>query len=75
LVEVRASGNSAEEFWYTNALDESLQYFADPSVVTAKGPFREIKVLVNGRLAGVVWPYPVIYTFVSPFFALIFGVH
>jgi hypothetical protein len=43
-------------------VDEALPYFADPSTVTAKGPFREIQVLVDNSLAGVVWPYPVIYT-------------
>jgi hypothetical protein len=62
FVEIRASGNSAEEFWYLNALDEALPYFPDPSVVSAKGPWREVQVLVDGKLAGAVWPFAVIYT-------------
>ncbi|KZV91488.1 hypothetical protein EXIGLDRAFT_615646 [Exidia glandulosa HHB12029] len=60
LVEVYCSGNSAEEFWYGNTPDEFVPYF--PDTVTGKGPFREVQVLVNGELAGVVWPFPVIYT-------------
>ncbi|EJD43826.1 hypothetical protein AURDEDRAFT_167205 [Auricularia subglabra TFB-10046 SS5] len=60
LVEVYCSGNSAEEFWYSNTPDEFVPYF--PDTVTPKGPFREVQVLVDGLLAGVVWPFPVIYT-------------
>lgn len=62
FIEVYASGNSAEEFWYLNTPDEALPFFADPSVVLSKGPFREVQILIDGKLAGVVWPYPVIYT-------------
>lgn len=66
FVEIKASGNSAEEFWYSNALDSALKHFGDPTIVTAKGPWREVRVLVDGKLAGVVWPYAVIYTSVPP---------
>jgi hypothetical protein len=66
FIEIKASGNSAEEFWYSNALDSALKYFEDPTVVTAKGPWREVCVFVDGKLAGVVWPYAVIYTSVPP---------
>lgn len=62
FIEVYASGNSAEEFWYLNTPDEALHLFPDPSVVAGKGPFREVQILIDGQLAGVVWPYPVIYT-------------
>lgn len=40
--------------------DEFVPYF--PDTVTGKGPFREVQVLVDGTLAGVVWPFAVIYT-------------
>lgn len=62
FIEVYASGNSAEEFWYLNTPDEALPLFPDPSVLAGKGPFREVQVLVDDRLAGVVWPHAVIYT-------------
>ncbi|QRV90499.1 peptide-N(4)-(N-acetyl-beta-glucosaminyl)asparagine amidase A [Ceratobasidium sp. AG-Ba] len=62
VVEVYCSGNGAEEFWYLNTPDEIVDYFSPDAGLVAKGPFREIQVLVDGKLAGVVWPFPVIYT-------------
>ncbi|KAG6918680.1 hypothetical protein DXG01_012498 [Tephrocybe rancida] len=59
FVEVFCSGNSAEEFWYLN---EFVPYFPTSTGITGKGPFREVQILVDGRLAGVIWPYAVIYT-------------
>ncbi|KAG5654277.1 hypothetical protein H0H81_005126 [Sphagnurus paluster] len=71
-VEIFCSGNSAEEFWYLSkpakltedldTPDEFVPYFPESTGVTGKGPFREVQVLVDGKLAGVVWPYAVIYT-------------
>ncbi|KAF5377299.1 hypothetical protein D9615_006388 [Tricholomella constricta] len=62
FVEIFCSGNSAEEFWYLNTPDEFVPYFPESTGVVGKGPFREVQVLVDGKLAGVVWPYAVIYT-------------
>ncbi|EUC61988.1 peptide-N4-(N-acetyl-beta-glucosaminyl)asparagine amidase A [Rhizoctonia solani AG-3 Rhs1AP] len=62
VVEVYCSGNSAEEFWYLNTPDEIASYFSPDAGLVAKGPFREVQVLVDGKLAGVVLPFPVIYT-------------
>ncbi|KAK7064714.1 peptide N-acetyl-beta-D-glucosaminyl asparaginase amidase A-domain-containing protein [Favolaschia claudopus] len=61
-VEVFCSGNSAEEFWYLNTPDEFVQDFPDSTGLVGKGPFREVQVLIDETLAGVVWPYAVIYT-------------
>ncbi|CAE6455255.1 unnamed protein product [Rhizoctonia solani] len=61
FVEVFASGNSAEEFWYFNFADSWLSKL--PSGTTyGKGAYREVRLLVDGKLAGVVNPYPVIFT-------------
>ncbi|CAE6523490.1 unnamed protein product [Rhizoctonia solani] len=61
FVEVFASGNSAEEFWYFNLADSWLSKL--PSGTTyGKGAYREVRLLIDGRLAGVVNPYPVIFT-------------
>jgi peptide N-acetyl-beta-D-glucosaminyl asparaginase amidase A len=61
VVEVQASGNNQEEFWYFNLLDEDLQYV--PAGTTyGKGSFREVRVLVDGQVAGIVFPYPVLFT-------------
>ncbi|TFK76678.1 hypothetical protein BDN72DRAFT_884390 [Pluteus cervinus] len=61
-VEVFCSGNSAEEFWYLNTPDEFTSYFPESTGIVGKGPFREVQVLVDDKIAGFVWPYPVIYT-------------
>ncbi|KAH9843087.1 peptide N-acetyl-beta-D-glucosaminyl asparaginase amidase A-domain-containing protein [Rhodofomes roseus] len=59
--ELYASGNSAEEFWYYNVASE---YLGDlPSGFTyGYGPFREVRMLVDGQVAGVAFPYAVIFT-------------
>lgn len=36
--------------------------FPSDSEPTGKGPFREVQVIVDDKLAGVVWPHAVIYT-------------
>ncbi|KZT24098.1 hypothetical protein NEOLEDRAFT_1068147 [Neolentinus lepideus HHB14362 ss-1] len=59
--ELQASGNSDEEFWYYNAANEYLNDL--PSGTTyGDGPFREVRLLVDGQLAGVAFPYPVLFT-------------
>ncbi|MDE9366148.1 hypothetical protein PZ938_11075 [Luteipulveratus sp. YIM 133132] len=54
------SGGGCEEFWYTAAPTTS----DDPDYWcrTADGPWRELQVYVDGRLAGIATPYPHIYT-------------
>lgn len=59
--EIYASGNAQEEFWYFNVPDQFLGDLP-PDTTYGKGPFREVRLLVDGKLAGVVFPYPVIYT-------------
>ncbi|KAF5361623.1 hypothetical protein D9758_007375 [Tetrapyrgos nigripes] len=61
-VELLVSGNAAEEFWYQNAPDEFVDAFSTEAGIIGKGPFREVQILVDEKLAGVVWPYAVIYT-------------
>ncbi|MGA5821637.1 peptide-N4-asparagine amidase [Kitasatospora sp. NPDC094028] len=60
--EVYARGGGAcEEFAYASAPDAFVT--ANPGAgLCGKGPFRELRLSVDGRIAGAVWPYPVIYT-------------
>ncbi|MFE6053794.1 peptide-N4-asparagine amidase [Kitasatospora sp. NPDC056446] len=60
--EVYARGGGAcEEFAYASAPDAFAA--ANPGTgICGKGPFRELRLTVDGRVAGAVWPYPVIYT-------------
>ncbi|WP_347350222.1 peptide-N4-asparagine amidase [Intrasporangium sp.] len=58
LAEVYAtgSGGGCEEFWDTSAP-------ADTGYSCPDGlPYREVDVLLDGRVAGVALPYPVVYT-------------
>ena len=58
-----ASGNSAEEFWYTNVPTEYVNTFPDnPGWLYGYSPFREVQLLIDGKLAGVSWPFPLLFT-------------
>jgi Peptide N-acetyl-beta-D-glucosaminyl asparaginase amidase A len=60
-LEVYARGGGCEEFWYTNAPD--AYNAAHPSYgLCGGGPYREVQVEVDGRIAGVAQPFPAIYS-------------
>jgi len=60
-LEVFARGGGCEEFWYTNAPDAYNQ--VHPSYgLCGGGPYREVRVEVDGKLAGVAQPFPAIYS-------------
>ncbi|KAI0341818.1 hypothetical protein BDW22DRAFT_280762 [Trametopsis cervina] len=60
-VEVIPSGNGNEEFWSMNVPNKYLD--ALPSETTfGYGPFREVRLSVDGQVAGVIFPYLVIFT-------------
>ncbi|KAK7943373.1 asparagine amidase a [Apiospora aurea] len=60
-VDVKGQGN--EEFWWSNVPQSAARTF-DRTYGTYPGysPWREVQVAIDGQLAGVVWPFPVIYT-------------
>lgn len=61
-VDVKGQGN--EEFWWSNILQSAAHAF-DPtygSPYPGYSPFREVQVRIDDQLAGVSWPFPVIYT-------------
>ncbi len=59
-LEVYARGGGCEEFWYTNTPDAYNR--AHPYGLCGGGPYREVRVEVDGRLAGVAQPFPAIYS-------------
>ncbi|KAI0868777.1 peptide N-acetyl-beta-D-glucosaminyl asparaginase amidase A-domain-containing protein [Hypoxylon argillaceum] len=60
-VDVKGQGN--EEFWWSNVPQSAaLAFDATYGEYPGYSPFREVQVLIDGRLAGVSWPFPVIYT-------------
>ena len=63
VVSLEACGQSNEEFWYTNVFNSETQTFAPTAgSYLGGGPFREVQLLIDGQLAGVSWPFPVIFT-------------
>ncbi|WUC83986.1 peptide-N4-asparagine amidase A [Streptomyces sp. NBC_00536] len=59
LAEVYAtgSGGGCEEFWYL-ATPEAAPY----SCKAAEGPHREVRIAVDGQLAGIAAPFPTVWT-------------
>ncbi|KAG0605872.1 hypothetical protein M758_9G094300 [Ceratodon purpureus] len=67
VIEVCVSFHELDEFWYINPPNEYNK--ANNLTDDANGAFREILVTIDGLLAGVVYPFPVIYTGgVNPYF-------
>lgn len=64
LVEIYASGTATEEFWYTNTPDKFVPDFSNPAAegIIGHGPFREVQLLIDGMLAGIAFPYAVVFT-------------
>lgn len=50
VVSILASGNGNEEFWYRKGVPHGFS------------PFREIQLSIDNKLAGVSWPFPIVYT-------------
>jgi hypothetical protein len=60
-LQVYASSHGCEEQWFTNVPDAYAR--ARPAAgLCGGGAFRELRVLVDGALAGVATPFPVIYS-------------
>lgn len=57
---VAATGQHDDEFWWQNAPDEAAQYL--PSDYGFKSSFREVRVRIDGAVAGLAWPFPVVFT-------------
>ncbi|QNP76055.1 peptide-N4-asparagine amidase A [Streptomyces roseirectus] len=59
LAEVYAtgSGGGCEEYWYL-----SVPAPAPYSCQTPDGPYREVRITVDGRLAGIATPFPTVWT-------------
>lgn len=60
---VSACGQATEEFWWSNVLQSDINTFFDvDGTLYGYSPFREVQILIDGQLAGVHWPFPVIFT-------------
>ncbi|KAH9896209.1 hypothetical protein F4778DRAFT_772133 [Xylariomycetidae sp. FL2044] len=63
VVSLAASGSGAEEFWFTNVPSPYVATFpANAGWLYGHGAFREVQLSIDGQLAGVSWPFPVLFT-------------
>ncbi len=51
------SGGGCEEYWYLSVPDP-----APYSCKAGRGPYREVQIRVDGRLAGIATPFPTVWT-------------
>ncbi|KAH0544714.1 hypothetical protein FGG08_001219 [Glutinoglossum americanum] len=60
---ISSCGQADEEFWFGNVLSSDVDAFP-PSGAPLFGysPFREVQLYIDGNLAGVEWPFPIIFT-------------
>ncbi len=58
VLEVWAKGNSCDEFWYASQPDA----YANANGLCPGGAFREIQVSIDHTLAGIIWPFPYVFT-------------
>jgi hypothetical protein len=59
---ISACGQAAEEFWWSNVLTSDTRVFGNETTLYGHSPFRELQLVIDGLLAGVAWPFPVIFT-------------
>lgn len=57
-IDLYASGHGCEEFWYTNPPDAIANEYG----MCGGGSSREIQLLIDGQVAGIQPPFPVVYT-------------
>jgi hypothetical protein len=63
VVSISACGQIDEEEWWSNVLSNDTQTFQNTAgTLLGYSPFREIQLYIDGILAGVVWPFPIIFT-------------
>lgn len=59
---ISACGQATEEFWWANVLSSDTAVFGNDTTLYGYSPFRELQLLIDGTLAGVAWPFPIIFT-------------
>lgn len=60
VVSISACGQSTEEFWWSNVFSSDTKTFS--GTLSGYSPFREVQLYIDGVLAGVAWPFPIIFT-------------
>ncbi|KAI9776462.1 MAG: hypothetical protein M1839_009573 [Geoglossum umbratile] len=56
-------GQADEEFWFGNVLSSDASAFPSSNApLFGYSPFREVQLYIDGNLAGVEWPFPIVFT-------------
>jgi hypothetical protein len=58
---ISACGQADEEFWWSNVPQTVVNTYKNNSL-PGYSPWRELQLWVDGNLAGVTWPFPIIFT-------------
>ncbi|KAG6231709.1 hypothetical protein E4U34_002274 [Claviceps purpurea] len=61
VVSLAATGQADEEFWWSNVPEASKDMF-NGTTLPGKGSFREVRLYIDGKIAGLSWPFPVVFT-------------
>ncbi|GAW10338.1 peptide-n4-(n-acetyl-beta-glucosaminyl) asparagine amidase a [Lentinula edodes] len=59
--EIFASGNGLEEDWFFNVPDEFFSNIS-PNITSPHDGFREVRLLIDGLVAGVAFPYITVFS-------------
>ena len=63
VVSLSACGQATEEFWYSNVLSSDTDTFINTTgKLYGYSPFREVQLFIDDMLAGVIWPFPTLFT-------------
>lgn len=57
---IASCGQADEEFWWSNVPSSDTQTFPQTGALFGFSPFRELQLFIDGMLAGVAWPFPII---------------
>ncbi|KAG6002934.1 hypothetical protein E4U21_002499 [Claviceps maximensis] len=61
VVSIAATGQADEESWWSNVPEASKNTF-NGTTLPGKGSFREVRLYIDGDVAGLSWPFPVVFT-------------
>lgn len=61
IFSISAVGQGDEEFWWSNVPNSTTGTFFNNTLL-GFSPFRELQLLVDGQIAGISWPFPVVFT-------------
>ncbi|PHH70669.1 hypothetical protein CDD82_6979 [Ophiocordyceps australis] len=62
VISIAATGQGDEEFWWANVPDDAVDVFRPNVTLPGRGGYRELRVLIDGHLVGLVFPFPIVFT-------------